>query len=481
MRLLWMIGFLMLSGQVLAQWSFTSISIPNQGVTVFLNGGSPTVVTSFIDNSKKDTWKTDVQWNSIDFKDNQFSGIQNAWPGIGPGFDSDSILFYSQDYSENGKRMSKILFRHRGKIDVLMSDFLCNDADPFFDEKELWLYFSSDRIGGSGGWDLYRTKWLNGQWSEPQNLGVGINTNLDERYPILNWDGLCFSSKTERGDWDIFLSPSQESFDVRWQLEAPINSEADEFQWVMWSQDLGWLVSNRQRPSPNGNGLFELKKQLEHDSFCFVFNEPFTWRKNDIHVETFQESKGCFELSLGVVHQWQFLNVLNEPLAYEVFRIEDKNGETVAELFTDSEGKVSWEYLGLQLGDVQWLKVRDESNLLADNSGLIYAVSKSNRPSTPTVLFQKNLSSLEEVYQEKLMELSLYLLLHPMEKVKLVGSFDAIGDLSTNERLAWERAFSVQSFLMAHGTLLNQIDVEIAPPLSSGRNIQDRKVEIVFQ
>ncbi len=476
-----MICFLMLSGKVLAQWSCTSIPIPNQGVSVLINAGNPAVVTSFVDASKKDTWKSDVQWKSIDFKDNQFSDNPKEWLGIGPGFDSDSMLFFSQFHSENGKQVTKIYFKHNGKVDVLMHGDLGNDADPFFDEKEQWLYFSSDRTGGSGGWDLYRTKWLNGQWSEPQNLGVGINTNLDERYPILNWDGLCFSSKTERGDWDIFLSPSQESFDVRWQLEAPINSEADEFQWVMWSQDCGWLVSNRQQSSPSRNGLFELKKQLERDSFCFVFNQPFTWRKNDIYVESFQNSRGCFELPLGIVHHWQFSDALNTPLVYEAFRIEDKHGEIVAELLTDSEGRVSWEFLGLQLGEVQWLKVNDESNLLADNDGLIFSPNSSKRPPTPTVLFQKNQSVLDDVYQEQLIELSLYLLIHPEEKVKLVGSFDLAGDLVSNERLAWERAFSVQSFLMAHGTLLNQIDVEIEIPQSQGINVKDRKVEIAFQ
>jgi outer membrane protein OmpA-like peptidoglycan-associated protein len=150
-------------------------------------------------------------------------------------------------------------------------------------------------------------------------------------------------------------------------------------------------------------------------------------------------------------------------------------------LLTDAEGRVSWEYLGLQLGDVQWLMVKDESDLLADNSGLVYSPLPSNRPPTPTVLFQKNQSALEDVYTKELIELSMYLLLHPMEKVKLMGSYDAVGDLASNERLAWERAFSVQSFLMAHGTLLNQIDVEITIPLSSGMNVKDRKVEIAFQ
>lgn len=481
MRMLWMIVFILTTGQVLAQWSCTSIPISNQGHALFLNTGIPAVVTSFVANSQQDTWKTDVQWKSIDFKDNGFTAEQNVWSGIGPGFESDSLLFFTQIHSVNGKQMRKIFCKKNGVLDVLMADMLGNDAEPFFDQREQWLYFSSDRAGGIGGWDLYRIKWVNGHWSEAQNLGMGINTNADERYPIMNIDGLCFSSRTERGDWDIFLSPTQESFGVRWQLESPINSDADDFQWVMWSEESGWLVSNRQQASPNKNALFELKKKLEQDSFCFVFNQPFTWRKNGIHLETFEDSKGCVVLSLGVVNQWQFLDSLNRPLSYESFRIEDKHGETIAQLITDAGGRVSWEYLGLQLGDVQWLVVKDESDLLADNSGLVYSPLRSNRPPTPTVLFQKNQSALEDVYTKELIELSMYLLLHPMEKVKLMGSYDAAGDLASNERLAWERAFSVQSFLMAHGTLLNQIDVEITIPQSSGINVRDRKVEIAFQ
>lgn len=476
-----MIGFWLATGQVFAQWSCTSIPIANQGHALFLNNGFPAVVTSFVANSHQDTWKTDIQWKSIDFKDNGLSADQDLWPGIGPGYKSDSLLFYTQLHSVNGKQMSKIFCKRNGVLEVLMADMLGNDAEPFFDSHEQWLYFSSDRAGGIGGWDVYRIKHVNGHWSEAQNLGMGINTNGDERYPIMNLDGLCFSSKTERGDWDIFLSPSQESFGVRWQLEAPINSDADDFQWMMWSEENGWLISNREQVSPSKNALFELKRNLEQDSFCFVFTQGFSWRKNEIHLETFHDPRGCVVLSLGVVNHWQFLDTLNRPLSYEPFRIEDKHGETIAQLITDAEGRVSWEYLGLQLGDVQWLRVNDESDLLADNSGLVYSPNLSNRPPTPTVLFQKNQSALEEVYSRELMDLSLYLLLHPTEKVKLTGSFDAVGDLAKNERLAWERAFSVQSFLMAHGTLLNQIDVEITNPQNSGANVRDRKVEIAFQ
>ncbi len=49
------------------------------------------------------------------------------------------------------------------------------------------MIFSSDRPGGFGGQDLYRsTKNQNGQWSNPVNLGALINTSDDEFCP--EWD-----------------------------------------------------------------------------------------------------------------------------------------------------------------------------------------------------------------------------------------------------------------------------------------------------
>jgi outer membrane protein OmpA-like peptidoglycan-associated protein len=133
------------------------------------------------------------------------------------------------------------------------------------------------------------------------------------------------------------------------------------------------------------------------------------------------------------------------------------------------------------MGNIQWLNIEDESYLLADNNGWTYSNRESNRPPTPTVFFQKNTSRVEERFQNDLIALSLYLITHPKEKVKLSGSCDALGDALSNERLAWERAFAVQGFLMAHGALMSQIDVEISIPHYSGKNERDRKVDISFE
>jgi hypothetical protein len=54
--------------------------------------------------------------------------------------------------------------------------------------KESALYFGSGRKGGKGGIDLYRSRFINGKYAEPENLGDAINTNFDEYEPFIAAD-----------------------------------------------------------------------------------------------------------------------------------------------------------------------------------------------------------------------------------------------------------------------------------------------------
>jgi hypothetical protein len=73
------------------------------------------------------------------------------------------------------------------------------------------LYFTSNREGGYGGFDIYRSiKDENGVWQKPVNLGEKINTPFDEATPFIteNREKLYFSSKghSNMGGFDIFYS-----------------------------------------------------------------------------------------------------------------------------------------------------------------------------------------------------------------------------------------------------------------------------------
>lgn len=65
---------------------------------------------------------------------------------------------------------------------------LNTDADelgPAFSSDGKFLFFSSDREGGQGGYDLWVSRNEDGEWSAPVNLGPGINTALDEIDPFI--------------------------------------------------------------------------------------------------------------------------------------------------------------------------------------------------------------------------------------------------------------------------------------------------------
>ena len=71
------------------------------------------------------------------------------------------------------------------------------DSQPSISADGKTLYFASNRPGGYGGIDIWKTeKDPSGTWKAPINLGPKINTPGDEKSPFLHWDSktLYFSS-----------------------------------------------------------------------------------------------------------------------------------------------------------------------------------------------------------------------------------------------------------------------------------------------
>lgn len=97
------------------------------------------------------------------------------------------------------------------------------------------LYFVSDRPGGMGGRDIYRSvKLPTGEWSKALNIGAPINTPYDEDAPFFHPDGktLYFSSngKNSMGGFDIFYSINIEGdkWSTPFNIGYPLNSVNDD-------------------------------------------------------------------------------------------------------------------------------------------------------------------------------------------------------------------------------------------------------------
>ncbi len=140
-------------------------------------------------------------------------------------------------------------------------------------------YFTSNRPGGFGGFDIYRSRLLpDGTWGTPQNLGPAINTAEDEESPMLHPDGstLYFSSKghNSMGGFDIFYS--RESADSIWSeavnLGYPINSADDDVFFVPTTmKNHAYLASTRFEPKVGGIDLYEIEyEEPEHARLAVI-------------------------------------------------------------------------------------------------------------------------------------------------------------------------------------------------------------------
>lgn len=100
------------------------------------------------------------------------------------------------------------------------------------------LLFASNRPGSVGGsMDIWGSRLVDGQWSEPFNLGPDVNTDSTEIFPYLDGSGnLFFSSKGHggSGSLDIFAATADDNgnWNLAGNIGEPFNTAADDVNFV---------------------------------------------------------------------------------------------------------------------------------------------------------------------------------------------------------------------------------------------------------
>ncbi|WP_080237785.1 OmpA family protein [Spirosoma rigui] len=130
-----------------------------------------------------------------------------------------------------------------------ISDSLAWDGSPAFSADGKTLYFASNRAGGVGGIDLYRTSIdASGRFSRPVNMGRDINTPGDEMFPYVAPNAkLYFASDGHPGlgKLDVFVATRSGGVTRVENMGQPINSPADDFGLIYTEPTKGFLASNR--------------------------------------------------------------------------------------------------------------------------------------------------------------------------------------------------------------------------------------------
>lgn len=175
------------------------------------------------------------------------------------------------------------------------------------------LYFTSNRPGGFGGLDIWKTELGENGWLEPENVGPVINTKYNEDAPFILQDGvtLYFSSQgfENMGGYDIFFTSLTE--DGFWRtptnLGHPINTPDNDVFYY---------------PSPDEKYAFYSSADIKGfgDQDLYLMN-IISSRANQI------------KLIARTIDAWSFI-----PVKADI-RIQDANTNDIQnELLTDDDG-----------------------------------------------------------------------------------------------------------------------------------------------
>jgi hypothetical protein len=162
-----------------------------------------------------------------------------TWSTSNPCFDHSGMLVL--EFGHGSNESDHKLYFFSDSLQLLPGDSINLDSvsnhSPFITYDGEYLYFSSNRPGGYGGYDIWVSSKQGDTWGPPRNLGPEINSSTNEFGPSLPLDGgeLYFCRALRNDPWSsesvIFRSTKMGGI---WaepeRLPEPINSGEGDFE-----------------------------------------------------------------------------------------------------------------------------------------------------------------------------------------------------------------------------------------------------------
>jgi peptidoglycan-associated lipoprotein len=302
------------------------------------------------------------------------------------------------------------------------------------------MYFVSDMPGGSGGTDLYVTKFDNGSWSQPVNLGTAINTPSNEMFPTIYHDTiLYFSSEghTNMGGLDIFYSINHNGLwtDAK-NMKYPINSSNDDFGVILNdSATEGYFSSNRNMGNTMQDNIYGFTKLFfSLDGMAVEKNtqKPISGVLVELTNETTGEKVASITGKDGT-----FMFLLEQNCKFSIVGSKD-NYYTNTEKVSTIDKKVS-ENMHVKL-KLEMEKIVINKPIVLEN--IYYDLDKWEiRPDAAT-----GLDRLVTIMKE-----------NPSIKIELGSHTDSRADDKYNMTLSQKRADAAVNYIVEHGISKDRI------------------------
>jgi outer membrane protein OmpA-like peptidoglycan-associated protein len=314
-----------------------------------------------------------------------------------------------------------------------------NAQQPFIMPDGKHVVFSSDRPGGSGGYDLWVSDLdANGTVGSPVNLGTNINTKYDEQAASYHAASNTFIFSTNgrvgMGGFDFFYSTGAlDNLSEPKNFGYPVNSIKD---------DIYFSSHGTAR-----NVLEEVVISSDRDAACCL--ELFALNK----IKPLKQLSGTV-LACST----------NLPLAgVKVLVMDTINNKVIAEKITDASGNYAFtleEFMPLKAtasltgyfnSSTRFTGPSDLEDIVFVNPSLCLTIIPEKAIKVENVYYDFNKASLQETSYPSLDDLVRLLNENPTMQIELSAHTDSKGTDEYNNKLSEARAQAVVDYLISKG------------------------------
>ncbi|MFU8843702.1 MAG: OmpA family protein [Bacteroidales bacterium] len=449
---------------------YRPLVVPEEDILLFTSsrdnttGGSRASDSYFYEDiyvSYYESGKWSAPQNSFDMNSNNHDATA--------GISSDGSILYVYKAGGGNHLYESTLSGYKYTLPARMDNkinagFKQSSASLSFDRST--LYFTSVRSDGYGGADIYVTrKDAKGRWQEPVNLGATINTPYDEEGVFIAPDNktLYFSSRghTSMGGYDIFKS---EFIDGRWtapvNLGYPINTPDDDVFFTLGKNGQRGYYSSKKQDGYGGHDLYMItflgasKPLAMHSgSVILAHNHPAFAPQPAKPIEQNTVLEGVILDDIALTPLQATIEI-TDNLKNELLASFESSGSTGSYLISLKPGK----NYGITVSRPDYLFYSENFNIPDDAEAtkikkdiLLSRLEVGSKVVLNNIFFDFNKATLRNESVAELERVHKLLMETPTLKIEISGHTDNIGAAAYNQKLSENRAKAVVDFLLQKG------------------------------
>jgi outer membrane protein OmpA-like peptidoglycan-associated protein len=324
-------------------------------------------------------------------------------------------------------------------------------TEPFFTDQGSHgrLFFTSNRPGGFGGYDLYYAdKEADGKFGVAVNLGPRINTPFDERTAYFDEENnlLFFASEGHLGfgGLDMFLSPydiDNQTFEKAENLLKPVNSSYDDYGFHMSpNREFGAIASNRDSSlsmrSPHCcDDIFVLnttQRRLTVIGQTYTLNDQGRVFLDSTNITLYRAAQDTFPLDGMLAPTGKF--DYNIEFGNEYMVVAEKSGYSEDSVFFSLDQPRKAQFSDTLYVDLELQKI---SSSFDPDSFLV-----------ATVYWDFDKHMLREDASDSIKKVYNFLGRNPSFGIIIASHTDALGREIYNQKLSEKRSESVYNYLL---------------------------------